>query len=98
MGSAQVSWWDVHDFVAPVLARAGEWPIVGTPEWCAMPVDHPAKIAAVFDAARHWALRVETCQTALAEASRAVSAAEDWSGIANQISRRCGVYRRREVA
>jgi Protein of unknown function (DUF2742) len=75
-----VNWWDVHEFVAGTLARVGSWPMAGTPEWCSLPDDNPAKIAALFDAARHWALRVDTLQTAECEASHAVSAAFDWSG------------------
>ncbi len=43
-----------------------------------------ARLAAVcrkslLDAARHWVLRVETCQVAECEASSAVSAAADWA-------------------
>ncbi len=60
MGSAQVSWWDVHEFVAPLLEHVGSYPMAGTPEWCALPDYDPAKTAALLDAARHWALRVET--------------------------------------
>jgi hypothetical protein len=37
----------------------------------------PRKVAALFDAAQHWALRVETSQQAQAETSRDISAAAD---------------------
>src|SRR5690348_3635085 len=70
----QVSWWSVHEHVAPLLESAGTWPMVGTPEWCALSDDDPRKLAALYDAARHWALRVETAQQARAEASRSISA------------------------
>ncbi|SPM42571.1 hypothetical protein A4G26_04885, partial [Mycobacterium numidiamassiliense] len=83
-----VSWLSVHEFVAPVLARPGSFPMIGTPEWCALADDHPAKLAAIFDAAQHWALRVEAAQEALAEASHSISAAEDWSDIADEVRRR----------
>jgi hypothetical protein len=33
--SQQVSWWEVHEFVAPTLERVGSWPMAGTPAWCA---------------------------------------------------------------
>ena len=66
--------------------------MVGTPAWCELPDDAPAKWAAVLDAAQHWALRVETCQEHLAEASRDVSAAEDWSVIAAETLHRSGAY------
>jgi hypothetical protein len=72
--SQQVSWWDVHEYVQPWL-KQGPWPTVGTPEWQALPDDDPAKKRAVLDAARHWALRLETCQVAECEASHDVSAA-----------------------
>lgn len=95
----QVSFWSVHECVAPLLAAIGSWPLVGTPAWCALANDDPAKIAALFDAARHWALRVETCQQAHADASREISAAADWSVIAQQIRvGRPACYIPREVA
>jgi hypothetical protein len=95
MGSGQVSWWSVHEHVAPLLAAVRSWPTVGTPAWCDLDDGDPAKLAALLDAARHWALRVETCQQQLAEASRDVSAAEDWPGIAHQIFGRAQFYAER---
>jgi hypothetical protein len=77
MGSAAVSWWSVHEHVAPLLESVGSWPTVGTPEWCELDDDDPRKAAALFDAARHWALRIETSQQQLAETSRDVAAAAD---------------------
>jgi hypothetical protein len=94
----QVSWWSVHEYVAPLLERAGPWPTLGTPAWCDLDDTDPRKVAALFDAAQHWALRVETCQQQLAEASRDVSAAADWSAIATEIFYRRGTYIPREVA
>lgn len=70
-----VSWWEVHDFIAPVLDRVGSWPMVGSVAWQQLPDDDPRKIAAIFDAARHWALRVEMTQEARCEASQAISVA-----------------------
>ena len=83
--SLQVSWWSVHEHVAPVLAQVRSWPMVGTPAWCLLADDDPVKLAAVLDAAQHWALRIETCQQADADASSDISAAADWSRIANYI-------------
>jgi hypothetical protein len=82
MGSAAVSWWDVHTFVAPQLETVGHWPMVGTPAWCRLSWNDPEKWAAILDAAQHWALRVETCQQAHCDASHAVSAAVNWTRIA----------------
>jgi hypothetical protein len=60
--------------------------MVGTPAWCALPDTDPAKLAALLDAARHWALRVDSCQQALCEASHDISAAADWHAISNTIT------------
>jgi hypothetical protein len=99
MSSAAVSWWSVHEHVAPALAAVGSWPTVGTPAWCELEDTDPRKLVALFDAAQHWALRVETCQEQLAEASHDISAAADWSGVATEIySRRSSGYIPREVA
>jgi uncharacterized protein DUF2742 len=100
MASRQVSWWSVHEHAAPLLEAVGSWPTVGTPEWCELDDTDPRKIAALFDAAQHWALRVETCQQSRAEASHAISAAEDWSAIATEIyyRRTSGYIPREEVA
>jgi hypothetical protein len=98
---SEFDWWPVHLYVAPVLARVKSWPIAGTPEWCALDDDDPAKMAAVFDAAQQRALDVDTrlmeaLQTydewlarqrliAECDASRAISAAEDWTAVANYL-------------
>jgi hypothetical protein len=92
VSSQQVNWFTVHEFVAPVLERVGSWPAPGSPEWCALDDDDPAKWAALLDAARHWALRVETCQQAHCDASRQVSGAVDWSALAHEISQRSDFY------
>jgi hypothetical protein len=87
-GSQQVDWWAVHEHVVAVLGRVGTWPAAGTPAWCDLPGDDIRKTAALFDAAQHWALRVETCQAHLADASQAISAAADWHAVAAHLDRR----------
>jgi hypothetical protein len=87
-----VSWSSVHEYVAPVLARIGRRPMVGTPAWCELPDDDPVKVAAIFDAAQHHALRLELSQAAMADASRGVSSAADWPGIAQEIRTRTDFY------
>jgi hypothetical protein len=94
-GSQQVSWWSVREFVAPILARVGSWPAAGTPAWCALDDTNPAKQAALYDAAQHWALRIDTCETAMAEASRDISAAADWPAIAREIQQHNDFYAQR---
>lgn len=85
IASRQVNWWAVHLFVQPVLDRVGEYPIVGTPEWCQLPDDDRRKIAAVFDAAQHFALRADTEQEARADASAAIAASTDWAKVAAEV-------------
>lgn len=79
--SQQVSWWEVHEFVAPRLEIVGAFPMLGTREWCQLDAGDPKKIAALLDGAQHWALRVDSCQEARCEASKSVAAAADWSAI-----------------
>jgi hypothetical protein len=93
MTNQQVSWWSVHEFVAPYRDAAA--PMAGTPAWCDLPDDDPRKWAALLDAARHWALRVETCQVAACEASRDVSAAYDWAGIGRYLRNHAEFYRQK---
>ncbi len=81
MGSQQVSWYSVHEYVQPWLEAAGDWPLIGSPEWVELPFNDARKKAAVLDAARHWALRLETCQEARCEASKDVAASAGWSAI-----------------
>ena len=78
----QTSFWSVHEHVEPLLTAVGSWPMLGSPAWCLLPVSDPRKVAALFSAAEHWALRLETCQQALADASREVAATADWRAIA----------------
>uniref|UniRef100_UPI003365A018 DUF2742 domain-containing protein n=1 Tax=Mycolicibacterium sp. TUM20985 TaxID=3023370 RepID=UPI003365A018 len=76
-----MSWWEVRTFVEAAIQQAGvtSWPAAGTPAWCALSGGDPRKWAALFDDAQHWALRVDTAQEAMAEASRDLSSAADWS-------------------
>ena len=90
-----VEWWRVHLHLLPLLQEVGCWPMAGTITWQQLEDQDPVKLASLLDAARHHVLRVDTAQTALAEASREISKSADWS----QISRtRSGVYIPREVA
>lgn len=80
-----VSWLSVHGWAAPLLDTAGTYPMIGTPEWQALPDGDRRKWAAALDAARHWALRLETNQEARAEASKAVAGAADWPQVAREM-------------
>ena len=83
--SSEVSWWAVHQFVQQVLSTVGSWPTVGSTAWCQLDDDDPAKIAAIFDAAQHWALRLEAWQIAKVQASQSISAAVDCKAIARDV-------------
>lgn len=80
--SRTVDWWSVHQFVLPTLEGVRSWPMAGTLTWQHLPDDHPAKLAALYDAAQHWALRVDSCQEAMADASKAIAASADWPATA----------------
>ena len=96
MDSRQVDFYAVHLFVVPAL-RAGSWPLAGSPAWCLLDDADPRKLAAVLDGGRRDALRNDTLGAALAEASQAISAAADWSGLARSIRGRNEVYIRRSA-
>jgi hypothetical protein len=99
-----VNWLTVHRLVQPILNRVDRWPMAGTPAWVELAYDDPAKWAAVLDAGRHWALRIDCEQEARAEASKAVSAAADWAAVSRELlqlegARRSGVrIERREAS
>lgn len=94
VGSREVQWWPVHEFLGAVLAQAnvGPLPWAGTPEWVALSDGDPRKLLAVAIAGEHHVLRVETAQAAMAEASRAVSGAADWSRVAREIKQHNDFY------
>lgn len=92
LSSQQVSWLEVHDFVMPKLRKAVDWPMLGSPAWCALADRDPVKWAAVLDGGQHWALRVEYFQQATCEASQDISALEDWAAIATTIRNRAGYF------
>lgn len=84
IGCRTVDWFEVHRWVT-ALIKADSWPMIGTLAWQRLPDGHPAKTAAVLAAASHWALYVENNQTAMAEASQAISAAVDWRQVGNEL-------------
>jgi hypothetical protein len=92
VSSQQVSWSEVHLFVAPLLEQAGSWPMAGTPAWCLLDDHDPVKWAALLDGAQHHALRLELNQEARAEASKAVAGAVDWPAVAREINQRSSFY------
>jgi hypothetical protein len=90
--SPQVNWLTVRRFVAAVLNQVNDWPMLGTPAWCSLAHDDPRKWAALLDGAQHWALRVDSCQAAMTEASRDISVAADWPAIGRETRQRNEFY------
>ncbi|KZS80316.1 hypothetical protein A4G31_26775 [Mycobacterium persicum] len=88
VAAQQTAWWSVRQYVLPLLQSVGAWPLLGSPEWCSLDPDDPRKKAAVYDGAQHWALRLETCQTTMADAGRAVSGALNWAEASRDIRQR----------
>lgn len=93
-GSQQVSWWETRTFLEAAVAQAnaGPLPWAGTPDWCELADGDPRKLLALAVAGEHHVLRVETAQAAMAEASRAVAEAADWSKVAREINQRKAFY------
>lgn len=71
--SRQVAWVAVYDLVAPLLGDPHLIP--GTPSWCELGDDDPAKWAALLWPCLWWVIAEDARQTAMAEASRAISSA-----------------------
>ncbi|MFV8233697.1 DUF2742 domain-containing protein [Mycolicibacterium fortuitum] len=86
--SQQASWWPVHEFVTALAGQANNLPPAGTPSWCALSDSDPRKLLALALAGEHHVLRVETAQAAMADASREISRAADWSAMAQRIRNR----------
>lgn len=95
--SRAVAWEPVHRLVAPLLGSPGLAP--GVPAWVDLDDHDPEKWRAVLWSSVWWAVAEDARQDAMAEASRAISAAADWSAVARGMQRRrSGVYIPREVA
>lgn len=85
--SQQVAWWPTYEFMAALLEQAnvGPLPSAGTPSWCELSDGDPRKLLALAEAGVHHALRVDTAQDALAEASREIAATDDWLAVAQRV-------------
>jgi hypothetical protein len=87
IASQQVSWWETHLFIEAAIAQAnlGPIPAAGTPAWRELDDSDPRKLLALAASGVHHCLRVDAAQSAMADASRAVSAAADWGRIGRRI-------------
>ncbi|WP_454788506.1 DUF2742 domain-containing protein [Mycolicibacterium lutetiense] len=86
MDSQQVCWTTVLEFVERLGINPTTVLLAGTPEWNQLPDDHPDKLSAVLAAGVHHALRLDLTQEHRAEASHEISAAADWSALAQRIA------------
>lgn len=87
IGSRQVSWSVVHEFITALVDQANNLPAAGTPAWCQLSDSDPRKLLALAVAGQHHVLRVETAQQAMADASREISTAAAWSAIGQRVAR-----------
>lgn len=86
IGSRTVDFWPVHEYVTARIT-VDTFPMAGTLAWINLPERHPQKIAAILDAAQHWALRVQLAQEALADASKDIADAADWKALSRSLHR-----------
>lgn len=77
--SQQVCWATVLEFVQRCGVDVGAALLAGTPAWNRLPDDDPDKLGAVLAAGVHHALRLDTNQATIADASREISRAATWS-------------------
>lgn len=85
VSSRQVDWYPVHLYVTELTKHLGSVPYPGTPAWIALPDHDPAKAAAVLRFGVLKALDEDTRQSAMAQASRDVSAGADWTYVAQRV-------------
>lgn len=90
--SRTVDFYPVHLFVIPMLVEAGSWPLAGSFAWRDLDDSDPRKLAAVLDGGQRDALRNDNISAAFAQASQAISAAEDWADFARNFRRHNAVY------
>lgn len=85
LASRQVSWTEVYAFAEKWAAGQGialdPTVIAGTPHWCGMPDEDARKLLAVVVGGVREALRNDTYQSDMADASKAVAVSADWGQI-----------------
>lgn len=81
MDSRQVAWLTVLEFVQRLGVDPVTALVAGSPAWNELPDEHPDKLGAVLAAGVHHALRLDTAQAAMADASKAVAASADWTRV-----------------
>ena len=94
--SREVNLFAVHQFLAPHLGNPDVIP--GTPSWTQLPNGDSAKWRAVLWAAMWWAVAEDARQDAVAEAGQAISGADNWSVVAQQVLRRRAIDEMRRAS
>lgn len=90
--SRQISWWPVYEYLRNHGYALTGHPIPGTPQWCELDDDDPAKLNAIVAYGLFFTLHLDTHQEALADASKTVAAAENWGHLAQRIHGRGDAY------
>jgi hypothetical protein len=86
MDSRQIDYLPVYELVADLLGDPGLIP--GTPAWCALDADDPAKWQALLWPAVWWCVAEDARQMAMADASREIACAADWSALSRNMLQR----------
>lgn len=99
--SGQVSWFETYCYSVRLAnghdVQLSSLPLPGTALWCGMGDDDDRKLLALVLGGVRDALRNDTYQSQMAEASKAVAASADWSAVARwnrdrAAARASGVY------
>lgn len=98
MGSYDITWGPVRDFVRRVLGGRHTTIVAGTPEWIALPDDDPAKLIALLIAGSRWCLErnleeLDQQRADLKASAIDISQARDWAAVAQRIRDRDQFYR-----
>lgn len=93
-----ITWEPVRAFVGRLLAGRHTTIVAGTPEWCELPEDDPAKMLAILTAGSRWCLETELDQIdqrriAAKHAAIEVATALDWTRVAKRIRDRDAFYK-----
>jgi hypothetical protein len=85
--SVQVYWFEVWLYMNRIIEGLGVQavPPAGTPAWCGLEDNDPAKLAAALLYAPHWALKIDAGQEAMAGASRDIAGAVDWTRVGKRV-------------
>lgn len=90
----QIAWYETLLFAQRFAAGQGvdldPLLLAGTPQWCRLADDDPAKLAALVAGGVREALRNDTRQAATAESSREIAQMFPWAELGRRVSARRG--------